>query len=620
MKPLNEASPSSRSLRFARYQSLFLRYGLAVFAVEIALLLRWVAQPWLGAQYPLVLIVAAVAAAVWYGGTGPAVFATIAGYWAANALFVSPLHLPSLAQLGDWVGLGAYLLSCSVVIALARAAQKSEQRLRLSQEAGSHGYAMLSSIRDDKGRIIDFRWDYVNPLGAKMLRHSPPDMIGHRLLHLLPEEPGRPGLFRAMSQAAQSGEPADLEVRYDYHDLQGWFRCVTFKHGDGVLLSFTDVSDRKSMEQALIEQTEELRKVERNRTEFVSLLAHELRNPLAPIRTSLYLIRAADKEQRVAPYTAVIERQVNHLVRLIDDVLDLSRIDTGKLEVRPQPCELNAVIREALDAIQPIIEQRSQHLKVHLLEQPAYLSLDPVRMAQAFGILLDNAVQFTPREGRLSLSVRKEPAGLRVDIADEGRGVTRANRERIFEPFPELEAAEGRPTLGLGLSLVKRLVELHGGRVQAGSHPQGNVFSVHLPSALQVEAPQPAEAAERGRPHYKVVVVDDNTDAAETLAHVLKSQGHEVEVVFDGVQAVERINELRPEAALVDIGMPELDGYQVAKAVRGKGADKTVLIAVTGWGSADDKQRAVEAGFDYHLTKPVDLAELDRLLETPRRA
>ena len=541
------------------------RYGVAALAVLLAIGLRWLLNPWAGANYPLVLAFAAVGVSVWYGGVGPAIFASVASYLLANYLFIAPAYSLSWQSL-DMIGLGTYLFSCGVITFFANATRAADERFRLSQDAAIQGYMLLTPLRDRHFRVVDFRWTYVNPNGARLLGHTPEEMIGQRLLDFLPQDKKAPGLFEATRGVLESGHPVDVEVHYDFGDfggaLRGWFRNMIVKVGDGVSVSFTDVTERKTLEMALARQADELRQSDRRKTEFLATLAHELRNPLAPIRTGLHLVKTAGDRESSAPFIAIIERQVKQMVRLIDDLLDLSRIDTGKLEVRREPADLVSVLRDAIDTVQPAIAQRGQHFSVRLPERPLPMSLDPVRMAQLFTNLLDNASKFTPRAGNLWLMVSRRGGATEIEVRDEGRGIESEKLQAIFEPFFQVERSLDRPTygLGIGLSLVKRLVELHGGTVQVESPGagRGSRFIISLPASLELPGgslgPRAEAAAVKSEPMVpeagpsatragstpgegtrtevpragvrRIVVVDDNRDAADTLAMTLRELGH----------------------------------------------------------------------------------------------
>jgi signal transduction histidine kinase/ActR/RegA family two-component response regulator len=365
---------------------------------------------------------------------------------------------------------------------------------------------------------------------------------------------------------------------------------------------------------------EALREADRRKDEFLATLSHELRNPLAPIRNAVELISHPQADPATTERArGVLERQLRQLVRLVDDLLDVSRITRGKMELRREPVEIHAAVASALETVQPLVDSASLALTFAPASGPAVVSGDFVRLAQVFTNLLNNAARYTDPGGRIEIRVATEGGRAVVRVRDTGIGFPPEASERIFHPFqrgPERSAARGG--LGIGLSLVRGLVELHGGGVEAHSEGpgRGSEFVVRLP-LLAAEAPRPVAATrpqvEAGRSR-RVLVADDNPDSAESLAMLLRCRGHEVDVVGDGQAAVEAVRALAPEIALLDIGMPRLDGYEAAARIRSAPwGERTVLVALTGFGQERDQRRAHEAGFDVHLTKPVDpdtLAEL----------
>jgi PAS domain S-box-containing protein len=367
---------------------------------------------------------------------------------------------------------------------------------------------------------------------------------------------------------------------------------------------------------------EQLRDSDRRKDEFLAVLAHELRNPLAPIRNALQLIRLADGTREVIDQAAdTMERQVEHMVRLIDDLLDVSRITRGKIELRRQPLELAAAIRNAVEASAPLIDAFRHQLTVTLPPEPVHVDGDPTRLAQIFTNLLTNAAKYTESGGRVWLTVQRQADQVQVSVRDSGIGIAAEQLGGLFTMFsqvaPLMERSRGG--LGIGLALVKGLVELHGGSVHARSEGpgKGSEFVVRLPV---MRSPQP-EPAVPERPstttwsRCRVLVVDDNRDSADSLACVLRLMGHDVLAVYDGLEALEAGEPFAPDVVLLDIGLPKMNGYDVARGIRqSRWGRHTKVIATTGWGKEEDKRRAGEAGFDEHLTKPVDPVALERLL------
>lgn len=388
-----------------------------------------------------------------------------------------------------------------------------------------------------------------------------------------------------------------------------------------------DISERKRAEKALAD-------ADRRKDEFLATLAHELRNPLAPLRTSLDYLRQSGLG--TAPPAQVIEimgRQVDHMVRLIDDLLEISRISRGAIELKQETLRLSDAVGDAIEISRPMIEPRGHRLEISLAPDALQVHGDRVRLAQVFANLLNNAAKFTPPGGTIRLSLERQKGIAVVRVSDTGSGIPQDKLEDIFEMFTQVrgsaQAASGG--LGVGLSLVRRLLQMHRGTVQAHSAGPdlGSEFTVRLPLAVAVtqpEAPPPsplllanpgADPTPRAVPR-RVLLVDDNRDAVEAMAMLLESLGHEVHVAYNGPDGLAQAEALRPEVVLLDIGMPGMSGYDVAGALRLQPWGKSLrLIALTGWGQSTDRARTAEAGFDHHLVKPIDFDSLEQLLTAP---
>jgi len=377
-----------------------------------------------------------------------------------------------------------------------------------------------------------------------------------------------------------------------------------------------DVTERKEAEEAL-------READRRKDEFLAMLAHELRNPLAPIRAGLHLLGVVEQDDpRSVRVREMLDRQVQHLVRLVDDLLELSRVSRGDIELRREPVELVSGIASALETSRPLIDERGHRFTVTLPAEPLVLDVDPVRLSQIVANLLNNAARYTDPGGRITLSAEPDGDEVCIHVTDDGVGIPLEMLARVFEPFTQVDRSSARSHrgLGIGLALVKTLAEMHGGSVAASSAGpgKGSDFTVRLPLARSGSAAAPARAADgagasvAGR---RILVVDDNRDAAESLGLLLETMGHEVRVAHAGGEGLLAVQAFAPAVVLLDIGMPDMDGYEVARRIRDEeGSARAVLVAITGWGQDEDRQRAREAGFDHHLTKPVDPAELQRLL------
>lgn len=374
----------------------------------------------------------------------------------------------------------------------------------------------------------------------------------------------------------------------------------------------------------------EAREADRRKDEFLAMLAHELRNPLAPLRNSVQIL----KMPRVDPATAehareMMERQIHHLVRLVDDLLDVSRVMRGKIELRTEQIELATIVARAVEAAQSLIESQQHELTVNLPTESLLLEADAVRLAQVIGNLLTNAAKYTEPNGRIWLSAQREGNQVVLRLRDTGIGISPGLLPRIFELFVQADhaATHSQGGLGIGLTLVKRLVELHHGTIEAHSAGlgRGSEFVVRLPLSVQDEATAQTNDAAAPQPVMssfgrRLLVVDDNHDAADSLAMLLRLQGHEVVVAHDGYVALKVASESRPEMAFLDIGMPGMDGYELARRLRQQpGLDDVRLAAMTGWGQEEDRRRSREAGFDHHLVKPADPIVLQELLATLQR-
>jgi PAS domain S-box-containing protein len=386
-------------------------------------------------------------------------------------------------------------------------------------------------------------------------------------------------------------------------------RVPTRIHG-----TLVDISARKQAEHAIRESA-------RRKDEFLAVLGHELRNPLAPIRTALELMRLREPEHAVRE-REVIDRQVRHMMRLVDDLLDLARISRGAITLRREPCSLAKAVERAVEIASPLFEERHHHLEIDVPSELC-VEVDSVRFSQAVSNLLTNAAKYTHRGGRIAVRGRMQGDEVVLEVEDDGIGIARENLKDIFEPF--VQAASGADKhggLGLGLSLVRDLIQLHGGRVTAHSDgpARGSRFVVYVPAASSPHAEstasraaQPTAVAEQ----LRILIVDDNQDAAEMLALLLEEVGHDVRVAHDGPQALTVAAELRPDVAVLDLGLPVMDGYELAgRLFEVFGRDALRLVAVTGYGQLEDRERTRAAGFELHLVKPVDVYELRAALSS----
>jgi PAS domain S-box-containing protein len=441
----------------------------------------------------------------------------------------------------------------------------------------------------------------------------------------VPDASVLPAVLQRWQSSIASGEP--FEMVFPLRSADGDFRAfltrvMPLKDDRGRVLQWfgtsTDITTQQRVEEAL-------RVADQRKDAFIATLAHELRNPLAPIRNAVEIMRLmGPASAEMKTMRDIIDRQVRHLTRLVDDLLEVSRITQGKVQLRTERVSLEVPLNDAIEAARPLIESSGHTLTVEIPPEPIYLVCDPTRVTQIVLNLLNNAAKFTPRDGRIQLSAAREGNEAVIHVRDTGIGIPAAHLSRIFEMFsqvsPPIERAQGG--LGIGLALVRGLVELHSGviRVSSAGPGQGSEFIVRLPlSAAAVESstasmapgPKGMQAARR-----KVLVVDDNLDAADSLSRLLQHLGQEVREVHDGLEAIEAADRFQPDVILLDIGLPKLNGYDAAREIRIRaGSRPLTIVAVTGWGQEEDKLRSAEAGFEWHLTKPIDAMQLQAILD-----
>ncbi len=441
----------------------------------------------------------------------------------------------------------------------------------------------------------------------------------------------------AVAAATRADDPAPYAEEYRVIHKDGSVRWVfargraNFDRSDPRrLVSFdgtvADVTERKCIEDERERLVGQLRDADRRKDEFLATLAHELRNPLAPIRNALHIMRLSGDSGTIEKARAVMERQLLQLVRLVDDLLDMSRITSGKLELRREPVELRQVIDAAVETSLPAIEQEGHALNVFMPDEPVIVEGDAIRLAQVVSNLLNNSAKYTKVKGDIRLNVRREDGMAVVMVADDGIGIPPAMIDRVFDMFTQVDRTLEKTTggLGIGLSLVKGLVGMHGGTIEARSEGEGlgSEFIVRLPEVLSTvrkvestivdEAPGPSS-------RRSVLIADDNADSAESLKQVLELLGHDVRIADNGVHAVDLAQVFRPDVILLDIAMPKLNGFEACRRIRGQPWGKNaILVAITGWGHDEDRRRSREAGFDHHLVKPVDIERLEKLLAVLR--
>ena len=500
-------------------------YGFAIAAVTVAVLVRWLLDPWLGDDQPLVTLFGAVAVAEWLGGPYPTVVGAVLGYLVCDWLFQAPRGAIGVENLQNVIGFIAYLISCAVIV----------------------------------------------------------------------------GFGEVMRRARMRAERLGEELR-------------------------EEVTRRKRSEDVLRDYADQLKQADRHKNQFLATLAHELRNPLGPISNAAQLlkeIRPSDPE--LIWSREVIERQVEYMVRLLDDLLDVNRISRNKLELRKTRITLAGVVQNAIETSRSHIDDACHELTVSLPTEPTYIEADAIRLAQVFSNLLNNAAKFTREGGKIWLSVERKGNEIAVSVKDNGIGIQPEMLPHVFEMFSQAEPLYERSHegLGIGLWLVKSLVEMQGGFITAQSDGvgKGSEFTVRLPvitSHMTIASGHAREDDESQRGKiYRILVVDDQKNAADILAKLLKKKGHDVQTAYDGEEALLAAETFRPEVVLLDIGMPKMNGYEVCRQIRKQPwSEGMYLIAVSGWGQEQDRRGSTEAGFDYHLVKPVHSANLMKILDS----
>lgn len=497
------------------------------------------------------------------------------------------------------------------------ALRQSEQRWRTMAETLPN--LLWTDLPDGQCDWLSSQWGQYTGIPEQ-------ELLGMRWLDRVIHPDDRQRAAECWQAACADRGDYDLEYRIRRHDGQyRWFqtRGVPVRDESGKIVYWfgtcTDIEDHKRAE-------ETLKEADRRKDEFLATLAHELRNPLAPLRNGLELMRLAqDNQEMLEQARAMMDRQLGQMVRLIDDLLDVSRISRGRIELRRERVELAEVLRQAIETSRPLIEAGGHQLIVEESPTPVIVEADLMRMSQVFSNLLNNAAKYTPSGGQIVVAIAREDGGVAVSVRDTGVGIPAAMLPRVFEMFAQVDRSLERSQggLGIGLSLVKKLVEMHGGSVEARSegHGKGSEFVVRLPTVGSPSDSGRSDSSEQADApaSRRVLVVDDNVDAALSMAMMLKVMGNETRTAHDGLQAIEVAADYRPDVVLLDIGMPKLNGYEAARRIREQPwGREMVLAAITGWGQDDDRRRSLEAGFDHHLVKPIDLAALQKLLRPKR--
>jgi PAS domain S-box-containing protein len=468
----------------------------------------------------------------------------------------------------------------------------------------------------------DFCLRELNPTACRVFGGSP-DLIGRdfaEVLHILWPKTYADEVVRLFRHTLETGQPyfmpERIEERRDIHktEVYEWqINRIPLPDGrPGVVCYFRDISQR-------VRARHSLEAADRQKNEFLAMLAHELRNPLAPIRSSGELLaRTLTENEHARAAVAIIRRQVSHLTRLVDDLLDVSRISQGRIDLRLECLPVETAIAQAIECVESLVREKGHHLTIMTGDAPLLVSADPDRLVQCIANVLMNAVKYTGPGGQIRVESRKEGEEAVISIADNGIGISEELRPHVFDLFVQgtrtLDRAQGG--LGIGLAVAKRLIEMHRGRVSVASDGfgRGTTFEIWLPRLVSVSGSSGVHAP-LGVPRRRVLIVDDNTDAADSLAVLLSMEGHDTQTIYSARDAIARAESFEPDVILLDIGLPEMDGYEVARRIRElPGGREVKLVAVTGYGGSEDRMRTRAAGFDAHFLKPLELTTLAPIL------
>jgi PAS domain S-box-containing protein len=522
--------------------------------------------------------------------------------------------VPLLDERGEPRGAIGTLQDVSALRRIEAALQVSQERFRVAQESSLVAFTILKAVRDAAGHIVDFEWEYANRAAAHILKRPVERLIGARLLEELPGNRSDSPLFDTYVEVVETGVARTLQLTYDTDGVRGTFLNAASRLGDAVAVWFMDLTERQALIEELRATESSLREADRQKDEFLATLAHELRNPMAPIRYAAAMIRPGAAAESLERARQMIERQSAQMSRLLDDLLDMSRITRNVIELKRERVDVRRVVEDVVDSARPAVLAERQRLSVRTPPQPAWVDADPVRLGQVVHNLLQNAIKYTPADGRIDVAVKVHEDDVEICVRDSGVGLAPAMLPNVFKLFsqvhPSMRASKGG--LGIGLAISRRLVELHGGTIEVRSEGlgRGAEFCVRLALSHALDPRRARTGHERPTvlpARQRVLVVDDNVDAADGLAMLLRAHGLEVQVAYRGAEAIALATSVRPDVVLLDLGLPDLPGEEVARRLRQDTRASTArFIAITGWGQEADRARTREAGFDLHLVKPVD--------------
>jgi PAS domain S-box-containing protein len=501
---------------------------------------------------------------------------------------------------------------------------RAERALREIEERAHRSQALLAAIvesSDDAivSKSLDGRITSWNRGATRLFGYTAEEALGRRITLVIPpeNEHEEQHILEKLARGERIEHFETVRVAKDGRRIDVSLSISPIRDRDGKVVGASkvarDVSERKCMEA-------KLRDADRRKDEFIAVLGHELRNPLGPIRSIAEVLqRTASGTPGMERLCTILERQVAQMTRLLDDLLDVSRITRGRIKFQREPLDLVQVVQRAVEASRPLLERHRHDLRITLPTAAAHMQGDAARLVQMVTNLLNNAAKYTPEPGRIALRVVRKRKSFEIRVKDNGVGIAPGTLDDIFELFVQGERTGGQAPegLGIGLTMVRMIAEHHGGSVKAQSAGcgRGSEFIVTLPAACEA-APARIAAAQtpaRAKEHKRILILDDNRDSSESLAALLRVYGHDVFVAADGASGVNMIEALDPDLALLDIGLPDIDGYEVARRLRTKGCN-VPLAALTGYGTPEDRERARSAGFDHHFVKPIDPLALERLI------
>ncbi len=498
----------------------------------------------------------------------------------------------------------------------------SDHPYRLLVESMNEGAATLS----EEGVIL-----FSNPRLAALLGITPAELAGTRLASWIVGAE-RPQFERMLRDSRDRSVSSDLTLcagKVDSLPVHISLSSLVVKGMRCCCAVLTDMSLAKhhaalaASAEYVRQVNDRLREADKRKDEFLATLAHELRNPLAPIRAAAYMLKKLDvQDERLLRAREVIERQAAHMTRLIDDLLEMSRITQGKFELRRRPESLTAIIAGVVQSAQSAMDTRQHQFQIEVAPDPLLMEADAIRIAQAVGNVIENATKYTPPGGRIALRLARAGQQALISVQDNGIGIEPEMAARIFDMFVQAENGDRRPNggLGIGLALTRKLIEMHGGTITVSSAGlgKGAEFEIRLPLSAAQASQAAIAPVVNGTPAAarRVLIVDDNADAADSLCALLQMSGHEAKTVYRGADALREIITFHPDVVLLDIGLPDLDGYEIARRARASLGERCPnLVALSGWGREEDRELAFEAGIPVHLTKPVDVTTLERVLE-----